>query len=148
MKDTLLPHRLIDKLCTFLNMVEMAKAAWVPINYLAERGQQIKVFSLVSKKARELGFMVPFIAPDRNKTEGDDVGYKGATVLNAEKGAYYTPITALDFASLYVMNVFVFTLKRSYTFSMYCVGTHLSCEHITCVIPPWSGVRPTTVCRA
>ena len=27
-------------------------------------------------------------------------GYEGATVLDAEKG-YYTPITALDFASLY-----------------------------------------------
>jgi DNA polymerase delta subunit 1 len=28
-------------------------------------------------------------------------GYEGATVLEAQTGAYYTPITALDFASLY-----------------------------------------------
>jgi DNA polymerase delta subunit 1 len=42
-KDTLLPHALMDKLYTFLNLVEMAKATWVPLCYLAERGQQIKV---------------------------------------------------------------------------------------------------------
>ena len=28
-------------------------------------------------------------------------GYEGATVLEAQKGAYYTPITALDFEGLY-----------------------------------------------
>ena len=33
--------------------------------------------------------------------EAPEQGYEGATVLDAEKGAYYTPITALDFASLY-----------------------------------------------
>src|SRR5210317_952902 len=60
-KDTLLPHRLMKKLCTLLNLVEMAKATWVPVPFLVERGQQIKVFSKLTKKARELGFMVPTI---------------------------------------------------------------------------------------
>jgi DNA polymerase delta subunit 1 len=60
-KDTLLPHRLMKKLCTLLNLVEMAKATWVPVPFLVERGQQIKVFSQLTKKARELGFMVPTI---------------------------------------------------------------------------------------
>jgi DNA polymerase delta subunit 1 len=96
-KDTVLPHRLVDKLCVLLNLLEMAKATWVPINYLAERGQQIKVFSQVTRVARQKGFMVPTVrwgtvAPEQ---------YEGATVLDAQKGAYYVPITALDFEGLY-----------------------------------------------
>lgn len=96
-KDTLLPHRLIKKLCTLLNLLEMAKATWVPIAFLVERGQQIKVFSQLSKKARELGYMVPTIKYGAIPEEP----YEGATVLEAQKGAYYTPITALDFEALY-----------------------------------------------
>ena len=96
-KDTLLPHRLLSKLCTLINLLEMAKATWVPLCYLVERGQQIKVFSLLTKKAREMGFMVPTISWGQYSA----VGYEGATVLDAQKGAYYTPITALDFEGLY-----------------------------------------------
>ena len=96
-KDTILPHRLMKKLCTLLNLVEMAKATWVPVPFLVERGQQIKVFSQLTKKARELGFMVPTIRYGAIPEEP----YEGATVLEAQKGAYYTPITALDFESLY-----------------------------------------------
>jgi DNA polymerase delta subunit 1 len=39
------------------------------------------------------------IRVDRNELQ--EGGYEGATVLSAQTGAYYTPITALDFASLY-----------------------------------------------
>jgi DNA polymerase delta subunit 1 len=96
-KDTLLPHRLMKKLCILLNLLEMAKATWVPLCFLVERGQQIKVFSQLTKKARELGFMVPTIRYGQLPEEP----YEGATVLDAQKGAYYTPITALDFEALY-----------------------------------------------
>ena len=96
-KDTLLPHRIMDRLCTVPNLIEMAKATWVPLNYLTERGQQIKVFSQISKKAREMGFLIPTMY---SKDESDEK-YKGATVLEANIGAYYDPVTALDFASLY-----------------------------------------------
>ena len=96
-KDTILPHQIMDKLCSLLNLLEMAKATWVPICYLSERGQQIKVFSQMTRKARELGYMVPTIR--WGKIVSDP--YEGATVLEAQTGAYYTPITALDFAALY-----------------------------------------------
>lgn len=96
-KDTLLPHRLLKKLCTLLNLLEMAKATWVPLCFLVERGQQIKVFSQLTKKAMESGFRVPALEYGSQPEQG----YEGATVLEAQKGAYYTPITALDFASLY-----------------------------------------------
>jgi DNA polymerase delta subunit 1 len=98
-KDTLLPHRIMDRLCTIPNLIEMAKATWVPLNYLSERGQQIKVFSQIAKKAAELGFMIP--TKYQPKEDGPDEKYKGATVLDADIGAYYEPVAALDFASLY-----------------------------------------------
>ena len=97
-KDTELPHRIATKLCLVQNLIEMAKATWVPLAYLSERGQQIKVFSQVCRKARELGYMVPTLYADKKVT---DEKYQGATVLDAQTGAYYAPITALDFASLY-----------------------------------------------
>jgi DNA polymerase delta subunit 1 len=96
-KDTELPHRISEKLCLLQNLIEMAKATWVPLSYLSERGQQIKVFSQMARKARELGFMIPTMY---SKATSDEK-YQGATVLDAQTGAYYGPITALDFASLY-----------------------------------------------
>ena len=96
-KDTVLPHRIMAKVCQLQNQIEMAKACWVPLSFLSERGQQIKVFSQMAYKARQLGFLIPTI----RRPEGPVDGYEGATVLEAQTGAYYTPITALDFASLY-----------------------------------------------
>jgi len=97
-QDTILPHKLMNHLYTIQNLVEMAKATWVPLSYLSERGQQIKVFSQIARKARELGFMIPTI-PYKKSVSTEK--FEGATVLDAQTGAYYTPITALDFASLY-----------------------------------------------
>jgi DNA polymerase delta subunit 1 len=99
-QDTVLPHKLMDKLCQIQNVMEMAKACWVPLSFLSERGQQIKVFSQMAYKARELGFVIPTFRRANGPT-GDEDGYQGATVLEAQTGAYYGPITALDFASLY-----------------------------------------------
>jgi DNA polymerase delta subunit 1 len=98
-QDTVLPHKLMAKLCQIQNQIEMAKACWVPLAFLSERGQQIKVFSQMAYKARELNFIIPTIRAPKFPM-GDD-GYQGATVLEAQTGAYYSPITALDFASLY-----------------------------------------------
>jgi len=100
LKDTELPHALMAKLCQIQNLVEMAKACWVPLAFLSERGQQIKVFSQMAYKARELNFIIPTIRVPKVPTGTED-GYQGATVLEAQTGAYYGPITALDFASLY-----------------------------------------------
>ena len=101
-KDTELPHALMAKLCQIQNQVEMAKACWVPLAFLSERGQQIKVFSQMAYKARQLNFIIPTFRAGPPGTGGpDEEGYQGATVLEAQTGAYYGPITALDFASLY-----------------------------------------------
>ena len=99
LQDTVLPHKLMVKLCQIQNQIEMAKACWVPLSFLSERGQQIKVFSQMAYKARQLNFIIPTIRAPKFPTADD--GYQGATVLEAQTGAYYSPITALDFASLY-----------------------------------------------
>ena len=99
LQDTVLPHKLLDKLCQLQNQIEMAKACWVPLSFLSERGQQIKVFSQMAYKARQIGFLIPVFK--KTGPPGPDDGYQGATVLDAQTGAYYSPITALDFASLY-----------------------------------------------
>lgn len=98
LKDTELPHAIMNKVCQIQNVIEMAKACWVPLAFLSERGQQIKVFSQMAYKARQLGFVIPTF---RRQGGAADDKYEGATVLDAQTGAYYGPITALDFASLY-----------------------------------------------
>ena len=96
-KDTELPLLLMHKLSNVPNLVEMAKATYVPMNYLIERGQQIKVFSQITKQTRIENMLV--ITMTDGKT---NESFVGATVLNAEKGAYMSEVvTGLDFASLY-----------------------------------------------
>lgn len=96
-QDTVLPLKIISKLNIIPNLVEMAKATIVPINYLLERGQQIKVFSQILYETRKQDMLVQTIY-DKPKVDS----FIGATVLNAKKGAYMDKIvTGLDFASLY-----------------------------------------------
>lgn len=96
-QDTLLPQRIVDKLDIIPIKVEMSKITYVPIRYLIERGQQIKVFSQIVKRTKESGFLIPH----KSTSEINDEKFQGATVLNPEKGSYWNPISTLDFASLY-----------------------------------------------
>jgi DNA polymerase delta subunit 1 len=95
-KDTVLPLQLLKKLCMFENILEMANATYCPADYIMNRGQQIRVYSVLMRKARSLGFACP---------DGVGIGtvgkFAGATVLEAKTGAYFDPVVCLDFASLY-----------------------------------------------
>jgi DNA polymerase delta subunit 1 len=97
LKDSLLPTLLLNKLSIIVNYVEMARVTGVPLSYLLTRGQQIKVFSMILRKTRREGLLIPNIA----KHGGDEGGYEGATVIEPVKAYYTTPIATLDFASLY-----------------------------------------------
>lgn len=95
-RDCELPLLLSNKLSSITSDLEMASACSVPFSFLLSRGQQVKVFSQVLKKARQMGFVCP-----------DSAGitivgsYEGATVLQPVTGAHYLPTTCMDFASLY-----------------------------------------------
>ena len=96
-KDTELPLRLMEKLANIPNLVEMARATYVPMNFLIERGQQIKCFSQIVKQAQLEQMLVPTIQDGKTNES-----FVGATVLEAKTAAYMNGvITGLDFASLY-----------------------------------------------
>ena len=50
LKDAYLPLRLLDKLMSIINYMEMARVTGVPLTYLLSRGQQIKVISQLLRK--------------------------------------------------------------------------------------------------
>lgn len=95
-RDTELPLQLVWKLNIFERLTQMGVATCVPLEYLLLRGQQIKVWSLILRKARSMGFLVP-----DNQGIGASEKYAGATVLEANVGAHFDIVSALDFASLY-----------------------------------------------
>ena len=99
LKDAYLPQRLVEKLMYMYNYVEMARVTGVPMSYLLTRGQSIKVFSQILRKARERDLVVANIK--RGGDGGDGVAYEGATVLEPKAGYYDKPVATLDFASLY-----------------------------------------------
>ena len=98
LKDANLPQRLMDKLSVLINYVEMARVTGVPVSFLISRGQQIKVFSMILRKCRDVNLLVPTL---KKSGPAGDEGYEGATVLDPIKQFYQVPIATLDFASLY-----------------------------------------------
>ena len=59
LQDAYLPQRLVDKLMYMYNYIEMARVTGVPMSFLLTRGQSIKVFSQILRKARQRGLLVP-----------------------------------------------------------------------------------------
>jgi len=108
LQDCALVNRLLHKLKVLENNVGMGNVCSVPLSYLFMRGQGIKIFSLVSKECRAKQMVIPVIHKPRpfgvelEEDEIDTVGYEGAIVLDPQEGMYLdTPITVLDYASLY-----------------------------------------------
>ncbi|CAI5450981.1 unnamed protein product [Caenorhabditis angaria] len=97
LKDALLPLRLLDKLMSIINYIEMARVTGVPMNYLLTRGQQIKILSMMLRRCKANNFFLPVI----ESSGGDGESYEGATVIDPIRGFYNEPIATLDFASLY-----------------------------------------------
>lgn len=59
LKDAYLPLRLLDKLLSLINYIEMARVTGVPVTYLLTRGQQIKVISQLLRQASKLDLLLP-----------------------------------------------------------------------------------------
>ena len=63
-KDAYLPLQLMQRLAVLVNHVEMARVTGVPLNFLLTRGQQIKVVSMLYRKASSRGvrgWVSPFL---------------------------------------------------------------------------------------
>jgi len=100
-KDCTLVINLIKKLCIITNIIAMANVTFVPIEYIENRGQQIKVHSQLLYEARLNDYLVPTLPYKATADETDDEKFTGATVLDAEQEAHFEQIAGLDFASLY-----------------------------------------------
>jgi DNA polymerase delta subunit 1 len=109
-QDANLVIDLMEKLCIIPNNIEMAKSTRVPISWLLLKGQQCKVFSQLLFETRIRGFVAPLVehieGPPPQK-------FKGATVLTALRGAYFEPVSGLDFKSLYPSIMIAFNMCHS-----------------------------------
>lgn len=107
LKDAILPQRLMDRLLSLTNYMEMARVTGMPLGWLLSRGHMIKVVSLLHRKAAATRLFIPDLprsggGPDGGGASGGDgPQYDGATVITPKKGFYTDPIATLDFASLY-----------------------------------------------
>ena len=96
-KDCILVNDLINKLNVISNNIGMGNVCLVPLSYLFNRGQGIKVYSLVVKQCRDEGFLIK----ELHKDDIDKNGYEGAIVFDPEPGIYFEPVAVMDYASLY-----------------------------------------------
>lgn len=98
-KDSVLPARLDERLCSRLGLVEMARVTGVTFRTLLERGQQIKVVSQLARVARDNNMLIPL---KRCPTGYMPREYVGAKVIDPKPGYYEQDrVMVLDFASLY-----------------------------------------------
>lgn len=97
-QDCMLPLLLLHKMDMLVKKRGMAHVCGVPLSFIFNRGQGIKLYSLVSKACREMGFKIADLYVDE-----DDIneGYAGAIVLKPVVQAHFCPVTVNDFNSLY-----------------------------------------------
>lgn len=104
-QDCLLVNRLVIKLDTLSSAIGMANVCSVPMAYIFQRGQGIKIFSLVAKVCRVEGFTIKTVRPPRDLSgtvDDSNNWYEGAVVLEPQTGIYLDdPVAVLDYASLY-----------------------------------------------
>jgi DNA polymerase elongation subunit (family B) len=102
-QDCQLCNFLMIKLQILANNFGMSNVCSVPLSYIFQRGQGVKIFSLVAKQAAADGFVIPTIRKPKEELESEeDDGYEGAIVLDPIPGIYIDePISVLDYASLY-----------------------------------------------
>jgi len=129
-KDAYLPQRLIDRLMYMYNYVEMARVTGVPFSYLLTKGQSIKVYSQLLRKARKKGFVIPSV---QSGGQPQGVAFEGATVLEACQGYYDAPVATLDFASLYPSIMMAHNL---------CYTTLVPKEHVSRLAPDQMETSP------
>jgi DNA polymerase elongation subunit (family B) len=96
-QDCNLVHNLLYKNDIFTAMAEQANICSVPIDFVAMRGQGIKLLSFIAKECATKKMCMPVIAKDSSNS-----GYEGAIVLPPKPGLYIdNPVAVNDYSSLY-----------------------------------------------
>jgi DNA polymerase elongation subunit (family B) len=95
-KDSVLVVELFEHLKFWYSLMAMAKICCVPMAYLFQRGQQIKVFSQVYRYCYDNNIVVE----NNSFKPGHDDIVQGAFVLDAVRGLHKN-VVSFDFASLY-----------------------------------------------
>lgn len=140
LKDALLPIRLMDKLMSLTNYMEMARVTGIPLGWLVSRGHMIKVVSLLHRKSHIVDLLIPDIK--RQVAVGGTTGeggpqFEGATVIEPKKGYYRDPVATLDFASLYPSIIMAHNL---------CYSTLIRPHHLSHIKPDDYEKSPTGAC--
>nr|UQK62776.1 U38 [Human betaherpesvirus 7]UQK62993.1 U38 [Human betaherpesvirus 7] len=99
-QDSLLVVQLFTKINYHYEMAEVASLAYITIRCAVFEGQQKKIFPCILHEAKNLNMILPSMNTNFNKGK-ENVGYKGATVLEPKIGYYATPTVVFDFQSLY-----------------------------------------------
>lgn len=107
--DAVLPFKIERTQSYLMRYVELARVTGVPMSFLLTKGQQVLVFTQLLRKARELGYAVPWlpvVEPERDLTDARRVkAYQGAVVIDPISGFYRQPVVVLDYTSLYPMSM-------------------------------------------
>lgn len=144
-QDTALLQKLVDKQLILITIMQLANVTFVPIGFLTTRGQTIKVYSQILRKARQMNFLVPhtnfnedayslFIkSKDPHPFETDDIGEyveincgrsqnesNKPLVLTAKLSEIIDDHTFVVFSDTEIKNDF-FNIKFRYKRNDYCI---------------------------
>ena len=108
-QDCELCNNMANKLFTIINYVGMANVCYIPLNWIFNRGQSQKVFSLVSKKCQEEGYIIRTVK--KEKEIEDNITYEGAIVVKPNPNIY-PAIFCLDYSSLYPSSIIAMNISH------------------------------------
>ena len=117
-QDCNLCNKIINKLNIIINNIGMANVCNVPLNWIFNRGQSPKVFSIVGKKCLSEGYLIPTLVRKEEDEDEKKITFEGACVLTPNPGLYECIFT-LDYAALYPRSI----ICRNISHEMYVMDT-------------------------
>lgn len=108
-RDSEIPMRLIQKLIYIPTWVELSRVCYTSMTAILNGGQQRRVYNVIARFVHHRYAINP--RPSGWPEHAED--YEGATVLEPEAGYYTSPVSVLDFESLYPSIMIYFNLCPS-----------------------------------
>lgn len=108
-QDTKLPLKLFIKLKYWIGLCEMSNVFIVQIFDLLTRGQQIRVYSQIYVKSKELNYVVNSKWSHYPEPTEKEKQYVGAKVQNPKAG-YWEKVPTYDFQSLYPTSIIAYNI--------------------------------------